>query len=1103
MTKFSRAFLVALGVLALPALDTRAATSRSLTLDERVTAQRAIEEVYWRHRIWPKDNSKPKPSLDATMPASAIRAKVEDYLKQSSVLDMWWRRPITGDQLQAELDRMARGTRDPRVLQELFDALGNDPVVIAETLARPVLAERLARNWYATDERFKAPTCTSVPSFNAWWKLESAKQQIDVTRATGAFSLPALDSQGCTNDTWGPTLTEVPDHRLLHTTIWTGTEMIVWGGESAGYQLNTGGRYNPATDTWTPTSTGANVPLAAYRHTAVWTGTEMIVWGGAHIDESTGGFVRLNSGARYDPANDSWTPTSTGANVPAGREMHLAVWTGMELIVWGGVTPDPRSGGRYHPVTDSWTTIAAGADALINQFDHKAVWTGTEMIVWASPGGRYNPVTNNWSPMSTSASVPLRSGYTAVWTGTEVIVWGGSDSGQGLRSNTGGRYNPSTDTWTATSTGVNVPSPRAEHTAIWTGSKMIVWGGQGPGYLNSGASYDPSNDSWVATASNTLDPRGSHTAIWTGTEMIVWGGFSDDFSYHGGLNTGGRYNPTNDSWVATSTGASVPAGRHAHTAVWTGTEMIVWGGQPRYTPPTPLAGLNTGGRYTPATDSWVPTSVSSGVPEARTAPSAVWTGTEMIVWGGLGADWLNTGGRYNPITDSWSATSTGVHVPPNVPTPRSVWTGREMIVWGSLIWNDPSTATGGRYDPATNSWRAMASGPTTPEFFGTPYAWTGHEMIVWGNGPEPGSRYNPMTDSWAAISTGGNAPNFRDGYAQVWTGSEMIVWGGFSNTGGRYSPSTDSWLPTSTGANVPSLRTVATAVWTGSEMLVWGGGNANSGNPATVGGRYNPTTNSWLPMSIRPNGPSPVPTFHTAVWTGTEMIVWGGMPGTSTGGRYCACPLGRLVYRDVDGDGFGDPGNSSASCDGSAPAGYVVDFTDCNDASAGAHPGAAETCNGIDDNCNGLVDDSASGEDVDGDSIRDVCDNCAILANVTQSDFDHDGQGDACDLNDGLIYEWRNDKTSVSWQAEAGPTSWNVYVGDLAVLRATGVYTQPPGANALATRQCGVVTTGAGEPGVPAPGKGSFSLVTGVLGDFEGSLGSATSGPRTNANPCP
>jgi len=285
-------------------------------------------------------------------------------------------------------------------------------------------------------------------------------------------------------------------------------------------------------------------------------------------------------------------------------------------------------------------------------------------------------------------------------------------------------------------------------------------------------------------------------------------------------------------------------------------------------------------------------------------------------------------------------------------------------------------------------------------------------------------------------------------------------------------------------------------------MLVWGG-YRDGVHPTTVGGRYNPATNTWLPMSIRPDAPYPVPIFHTAVWTGTEMIVWGGTPGSATGSRYCACPSGRLVYRDADGDGYGDPGDSSSSCDGSAPAGYVVDYTDCNDAAASAYPGAAETCNAIDDDCNGLVDESVSGEDADGDLIHDLCDNCRFFADTAQSDFDDDGDGDACDLNDGLIFEWRDDKASVSWQAEQGPTSWNVYVGDLDVLKATGEYTQTPGSNPLADRTCGAIATVANETGLPAPGEASFSLITGVTGGVEGPLGPSSSGPRANANPCP
>ncbi|PYL83465.1 MAG: hypothetical protein DMF17_13060 [Verrucomicrobia bacterium] len=188
---------------------------------------------------------------------------------------------------------------------------------------------------------------------------------------------------------------------------------------------------------------------------------------------------------------------------------------------------------------------------------------------------------------------------------------------------------------------------------------MIVWGGffyDGTGhYLNTGGRYNPSTDSWTATSTtNVPSARYSHAAVWTGSEMIVWGGFYFDGSNFFYPNIGGRYNPTTDSWVATST-ISAPAGREAHTAVWSGSEMIVWGGyffdgSDHY--------LNTGGRYNPGTDTWTATSTTNA-PAGRGSQKAVWTSSEMIVWGGYdGINYLNTGGRYNPGTDSWTATST-------------------------------------------------------------------------------------------------------------------------------------------------------------------------------------------------------------------------------------------------------------------------------------------------------------------------------------------------------------------------------------------------------------------------------------------------------------
>ena len=78
-------------------------SQRTLTFEGRVAYQRAIEEVYWRHRIWPKERPDPKPSLDAVMSQAQLEKKVADYLRDSQALEDYWQRPITPDQLQATI----------------------------------------------------------------------------------------------------------------------------------------------------------------------------------------------------------------------------------------------------------------------------------------------------------------------------------------------------------------------------------------------------------------------------------------------------------------------------------------------------------------------------------------------------------------------------------------------------------------------------------------------------------------------------------------------------------------------------------------------------------------------------------------------------------------------------------------------------------------------------------------------------------------------------------------------------------------------------------------------------------------------------------------
>ena len=107
--------------------------------------------------------------------------------------------------------------------------------------------------------------------------------------------------------------------------------------------------------------------------------------------------------------------------------------------------------------------------------------------------------------------------------------------------------------------------------------------------------YDPGTDTWVGTVSQTNAPaaRAQHAAVWTGSEMIVWGG--SESSQH--LNTGGRYDPVTDTWLGATPTAGAPSGRQGAAAVWTGKEMIAWGGWnastfangARYVPPISLA----------------------------------------------------------------------------------------------------------------------------------------------------------------------------------------------------------------------------------------------------------------------------------------------------------------------------------------------------------------------------------------------------------------------------------------------------------------------------------------------------------------------------------
>jgi N-acetylneuraminic acid mutarotase len=104
--------------------------------------------------------------------------------------------------------------------------------------------------------------------------------------------------------------------------------MIVWGGNGASSDLNTGARYDPVKDTWVALST-TNAPTGRHGHSAVWDGKNMVIWGGIRASRY------LNTGARYDPALNTWSPLPT-TNAPAGRTDHTAIVAESDMLIFGG-----------------------------------------------------------------------------------------------------------------------------------------------------------------------------------------------------------------------------------------------------------------------------------------------------------------------------------------------------------------------------------------------------------------------------------------------------------------------------------------------------------------------------------------------------------------------------------------------------------------------------------------------------------------------------------------------------------------------------------------------------------------------------------------------
>lgn len=317
-------------------------------------------------------------------------------------------------------------------------------------------------------------------------------------------------------------------------------------------------------------------PEARRLHASVWTGREMLVWGGMLPKAGT----LAGDGAAYDPNTDTWRPMST-TGAPSPRHSHRAVWTGSKMLVWGGFEAGGYAlrGGAYDPETDTWSEIPE--PPIGGRTRHSAAWTGTEFVIWggldaAGPlgdGARFDLAKSSWEKLP-SDGPSARASHVGVWTGSELLVWGGTDTFDWFSD--GRHLDVGTATWGATIADTGAPSLREGATGLWTGNELLVWGGwNGGDYLPDGALYEPAAKTWSSMTGSGPVGRANHVSIWTGDELFVWGGCTDD-SCMTLLANGGRYTKS-DGWVTINSSAELSA-RVGATGVFTGTEVIVFGG---------------------------------------------------------------------------------------------------------------------------------------------------------------------------------------------------------------------------------------------------------------------------------------------------------------------------------------------------------------------------------------------------------------------------------------------------------------------------------------------------------------------------------------------
>ena len=323
----------------------------------------------------------------------------------------------------------------------------------------------------------------------------------------------------------------------------------------------------------------------------MWTGDEVIVWGGV----SRGGNIEaVGDGAAYDPTHDSWRAIAPAPSGVLGGGGEAAAWTGEAAVFWAGNSPDgPAGGGVYDPATDTWGRLPEGP--LGPREGYVSVWTGTELLImagtlgdgFASPvAAAVDPADGSWRILQGLNGFPGLIASGAAWDGQRVFLAGSlylcPEQGSGCTDQRAIllAYDPASDQVDEIDL-TDAPLGSSFAPVGWDGNEVVFATSEG---ANVGiALFDPATERWRSgsEAPCEFDPSGYGQTAWLGDRYVTPCGKDRLQIYDSGSN----------SWEVIMAGTSPFNSREGSAIAWTGTDLVVWSGVVARTGnPTPNSG---------------------------------------------------------------------------------------------------------------------------------------------------------------------------------------------------------------------------------------------------------------------------------------------------------------------------------------------------------------------------------------------------------------------------------------------------------------------------------------------------------------------------------